>query len=266
MRLLHRHLPDLQAARRRARQPARAHLPHQGHAGERPAGRCPHRAPHRPLPFLPLLHDHLPLGRELHAPGGPCARPYRADLRPPAGGTLAAPAAGVRAAAPGAVPRGAAGRDGGEAPRALPAGQARRDGRHGAPAPVPALAGGPAADLPGRGGAAHACGAADGLRPDGARPRHQRGDGAPADALRRGGGRGGGGRAVAGRSSTIWAGPRRGSGRRRPMSAPGSAPGRTASSSMRPAAARRSRTMATCCATTRRSRRTRPGSRRARAT
>ena len=36
LRLLHRDLPDLCAARRRARQPARAHLPDQGHAGERP--------------------------------------------------------------------------------------------------------------------------------------------------------------------------------------------------------------------------------------
>ncbi len=38
LRLLHRDLPDLRAARRRARQPARAHLPDQGHAGERQAG------------------------------------------------------------------------------------------------------------------------------------------------------------------------------------------------------------------------------------
>ena len=39
LRLLHRDLPDLRAARRRARQPARPHLPDQGHAGERPARR-----------------------------------------------------------------------------------------------------------------------------------------------------------------------------------------------------------------------------------
>ena len=39
LRLLHRDLPDLPGARRRARQPARAHLPDQGHAGGRAAGR-----------------------------------------------------------------------------------------------------------------------------------------------------------------------------------------------------------------------------------
>jgi ferredoxin len=37
LRLLHRHLPDLSAARRRTRQPARPHLPDQGHAGKRQA-------------------------------------------------------------------------------------------------------------------------------------------------------------------------------------------------------------------------------------
>ena len=38
LRVLHGDLPDLCAARRRARQPARPHLPDQGHAGERQAG------------------------------------------------------------------------------------------------------------------------------------------------------------------------------------------------------------------------------------
>ena len=38
LRLLHRDLPDLRARRQRARFAARAHLPDQGHAGERPAG------------------------------------------------------------------------------------------------------------------------------------------------------------------------------------------------------------------------------------
>ena len=41
LRLLHRDLPDLCAARRRARFAARAHLPDQGHAGARPAGHAP---------------------------------------------------------------------------------------------------------------------------------------------------------------------------------------------------------------------------------
>ena len=84
LRLLHRDLPDLSAARRRARQPARAHLPDQGHAGERPAGRREDRQAHRPLPVLPRLHDDLPVGRALHAPRRPRPRPYRGDLPPAA--------------------------------------------------------------------------------------------------------------------------------------------------------------------------------------
>ena len=60
--------------------PARPHLPDQGHAGERPAGRRRDRHPYRPLPVLPRLHDDLPVRRELHASGRPCARPYREDL------------------------------------------------------------------------------------------------------------------------------------------------------------------------------------------
>jgi glycolate oxidase FAD binding subunit len=74
LRLLHRDLPDLCAARRRARQPARPHLPDQGHAGERPPGDAGGGQACRPLPLLPLLHDDLPLRRALHAPRRPCPR------------------------------------------------------------------------------------------------------------------------------------------------------------------------------------------------
>ena len=35
---------------------------------------------HRPLPFLPRLHDHVPVERALHAPGGSRACPHRAHL------------------------------------------------------------------------------------------------------------------------------------------------------------------------------------------
>ena len=81
-------MPDLCAARRRARQPARAHLPHQGHAGERPAGERGCRPACRPLPLLPRLHDHLSVRRRLHAPRRSCPRTDRGDLpasarRPP---------------------------------------------------------------------------------------------------------------------------------------------------------------------------------------
>ena len=87
LRLLHRHLPDLRAARRRARFAARAHLPHQGHAGARPAGDRRGGQAYRPLPVLPRLHDHLPLRGALHAPRRSRPRPYREDLPPAARST-----------------------------------------------------------------------------------------------------------------------------------------------------------------------------------
>ena len=90
LRLLHRDLPDLCARRQRARFAARAHLPDQGHAGERPAGDRRSRHAYRSLPVLPRLHDDLPVGRALHAPGRPCPRPYRAHLSPAAGRSPAA--------------------------------------------------------------------------------------------------------------------------------------------------------------------------------
>ena len=83
LRLLHGDLPDLCAARRRARLPARAHLSHQGHAGERQAGRRRDASPYRPLPLLPFLHDDLPVGRALHASGRP--RAARISRRPTGG-------------------------------------------------------------------------------------------------------------------------------------------------------------------------------------
>ena len=80
LRLLHGHLPDLRAARRRARQPARPHLPDEGDvraaAGEaEPRG----AAPRRPLPVVPVVHDDLPERRRLHAPRRPRPRPHRGD-------------------------------------------------------------------------------------------------------------------------------------------------------------------------------------------
>ena len=67
LRLLHGDVPDLRAARRRARQPARPHLSDQGHARERPARDGRRRAAHRPLLELPLVHDDVPVGRALPA-------------------------------------------------------------------------------------------------------------------------------------------------------------------------------------------------------
>ena len=70
--------------------PRGPHLPDQGHARGRAAGRREDRQAHRPLPVLPRLHDDLPVGRALHAPGRPRARLYRADLPPAAAGAGAA--------------------------------------------------------------------------------------------------------------------------------------------------------------------------------
>ena len=79
LRLLHRHLPDLRAAGRRARQPARPHLPDEGDVRARPPGQPGGAAPRRPLPLLPLVHDHLPQRRRLHAPRRPRPRAHRGD-------------------------------------------------------------------------------------------------------------------------------------------------------------------------------------------
>ena len=53
---------------------------------DRPATRRGGEA-HRPLPLVPRLHDHLPLGRALHAPGRPRPRPHREDLPAAAAGS-----------------------------------------------------------------------------------------------------------------------------------------------------------------------------------
>ena len=111
--LLHRDLPDLSGPGRRTRQPARAHLPDQANAGKRAAGGCADGETHRPLPVMPGLHDDLPVGRSLHAPGRSCARPHRGHLPPPAD----RPAAALDACA------------GPAAPRPLPACLARRKAR-----------------------------------------------------------------------------------------------------------------------------------------
>ena len=74
LRLLPRHVPHLHAAGRRARQPARAHLPHEADARGR-AGHRAHAAAPRPLPHLPRVRDHVPLGRGVRQAGGHRPRP-----------------------------------------------------------------------------------------------------------------------------------------------------------------------------------------------
>ena len=82
LRLLHRDVPDLCAARRRARLAARAHLPDQGHAGERRPATQEVVKPYRSLPVVPCLHDDLSVRRALHAPRRSRPRAYRENLSP----------------------------------------------------------------------------------------------------------------------------------------------------------------------------------------
>ena len=63
------------------------------------------RHPYRPLPVLPRLHDDLPVGRQLHAPRRPCARPYREDLPAAAARPVLRAPAGLGAAASRPLPR-----------------------------------------------------------------------------------------------------------------------------------------------------------------
>src|SRR4029079_18044673 len=58
----------------------------------------------RPLPVLPCLHDHLPVGRELHASRRPGAGPDRARLPTSAARAALALGACARAAEPEIVP------------------------------------------------------------------------------------------------------------------------------------------------------------------
>ena len=109
LRLLHRHLPDLRAAGRRARQPARPHLPDEGDVRARPPGQPRGAAPRRPLPVLPLVHDHLPERRRLHAPRRLRPRAHRGDRQARLQGAPRARPARRHAALSRPLPPGAAG-------------------------------------------------------------------------------------------------------------------------------------------------------------
>src|SRR5690606_14769346 len=80
LRILHRDVPDVRAARRRARQPPRANLLDQGHARARPARDEGDRAPCRSMPVVPRMHDDVSVGRALPAFDRSCADAHRADL------------------------------------------------------------------------------------------------------------------------------------------------------------------------------------------
>jgi hypothetical protein len=85
LRVLHCNLPDLCPARRRTRQSARPHLLDQRHAGGQRAGYRRYRQAHRPVPLLPVLHDNVPVRRQLHAPRRPRTALDRRELPPAMG-------------------------------------------------------------------------------------------------------------------------------------------------------------------------------------
>src|SRR3546814_17139553 len=60
------------------------HLPDQGHAGEGARADRRGRQAHRPVPFVPLVHDDLPVRRELHVSRRSCARLSPRTLSPAA--------------------------------------------------------------------------------------------------------------------------------------------------------------------------------------
>ena len=85
-------LPDLPAARRRARRPARAHLPDEAGARGRGGDALDPDAP-RPVPDLPQLRKHLPVGRAVRGADRHRATDRRRAGRAPCareGGALAA--------------------------------------------------------------------------------------------------------------------------------------------------------------------------------
>ena len=136
LRLLHGDLPDLPAAGRRARRPARTHLPDQADARRRCGHRHEHAAAPRSLPELPQLRDDLPVGRALRPAArhrAPRRRDRESSVRP-----ASARAAGccARALTPSAP---------GSARRLPPAGIARPLLPRALAAKVPAIAAAPSA-------------------------------------------------------------------------------------------------------------------------
>ena len=211
LRLLHRDLSDLPGARRRARQPARPHLPDQGHAGGRPPGRREDRQAHRPLPLLPRLHDDLPVGRRTTCTSS--TMPAPTSRRPTAGRSPSGRCAALLARDPavsGPLPRGAARRPArrGPSPALLPPAGSRRCSRWRRRRLPPASRLDAPQVLPGRGPAPQARGAPHRLRPARARPRHQRGDDPAPHPARLRGRASPRAPAAAGRSPTTWARPR----------------------------------------------------------
>ena len=189
LRFLHRDLPDLRAARRRARQPARPHLSDQGHARERSASDARCRAARRPLLELPLVHDDVPVGRPLPASDRPRARARRANVPAPVRGAMVARGARRCVAVSRARARGVGGRGSrcGRSRASLPAplrallelaprARGRARGARAATVRVPRTR---------RRGTAQARRAADGLRPNRDRARDQCGHDSLAAALRR---------------------------------------------------------------------------------
>src|SRR5699024_9058077 len=145
-----------------------------------PARERADRIAHRPLPLLPVLHDHLPFRGALHASGRPWPEADRGNLCPPLAGARPAPPAGGSSAPSAALP---ARPDGSESRAALShgsAGTASTASGDGTGPPAVPLPRRPAPGLSGAGRAACPCRAAERLRAAGAIAGDQRGDDPPA--------------------------------------------------------------------------------------
>ena len=169
---------------RRARQPARAHLPDQGHAGLECGAERGHRQAHRPLPVVPRLHDDLPIGRQLHAPCRSWPALDRSEVPSTLGGARSPPDAGHGAATAVAVPYGAARRCSRAAVRAIFAATLGADDGACTRDDPRRLGHGQPARFPGPGRAADAGRAVARLRPARADARDQRSDDPAADPAR----------------------------------------------------------------------------------
>ena len=227
-----------------------------------------HGQAYRPLPVLPVLHDHLPVRRALHAPGRSRPGLHRGALSPAPARPAAALGAATHHSLPAPVPPGA-----GSVPAiARPFAGLMPARLRAMLALAPSVDAGPVASATGRrcspaeGAAPRPGRAADRLRAAGHRTTDQRGHRPPADPARRRGGDAGGHGLLRRPTHHMGNEPRRRCAFAKAnidaWDAELAAAGWTRSSSTHRAAAPRSRTTASCCATTRPTPRRRRGSRR----
>src|SRR5206468_11025103 len=136
------------------------------------------------MPFLPVVHDNLPVRRPLHAPRRPRATLDRTELPPAYCREHDPPISRHGVIAPAPVPAVAARRGGRQAMGAVSAEAVGAATRPGARTVAEAFLDRSAASVCRRGRTAAADRAVAGLRPENAGTRDQRGDNPTADPLR----------------------------------------------------------------------------------